>query len=87
MWPRLLNRIRNGLLDRSRLSRSGKVGFEDVNLSLFFIRQLGSSALGELLDGILALFHEGSDDLERFTVVERMAAFDFTIHQRGFEHP
>src|SRR4249919_1254448 len=48
--PRLLNRIRDGLLDRSRLSRSGKVSFENVNLSLFFIRQLGSATLGELLD-------------------------------------
>src|SRR3954452_20093903 len=57
-----------------------------MDLGKFSSGQLRPATLGELFDGVLALLYERGDDLERFTLVERVTAFDLPIHQRGLEH-
>ena len=64
----------------------GHVGFDQRDFGSFLVGHFLAAALGELLDGILALFDQRGEDLLRFLVVERRHLFDFAVLERGLDH-
>ena len=70
----------------SSLGGLGHVGFDQHDFGGFLVGHFLAAALGELLDGILALLDQGGQDLLRFFVVERRHLFDLAILERGLDH-
>ena len=64
----------------------GQIFFDDGDFFGFFVREILAAALGELLDGFLALFDEGLQNLQGFQIVERAHLVNFFELQGAFDH-
>src|SRR6185312_3156668 len=64
----------------------GQISFDQYNLSRFFVRHFLPTALGELLDGLFALFDQRSQNLLRFFVIEWSHLLHFFILEGALDH-